>query len=83
MQSSLRIEMYQGKVQLIFLGVLKHQKVIVAYLVVLKHQESCGLCLWRLNHIRHVTTDEFTVRKRLKQNVAHVYSEKLKEPKLN
>ena len=34
--------MYQGKVQLIYLGVLKHQKAIATYLEVLKHQENCG-----------------------------------------
>ena len=79
MQSFLRIEMFEGKVQLIYLGVLKHQKAIVTYLEVLKHQENCSWCFWRLNHIENVTMDEFTGRKRLKQNIAHVYTGKLEE----
>ena len=69
-QYFLRIEMHQvGSCQL---GLLKHQKAIVTYLEVLKHQENCGWCFWRLNHIENVTRDEFTGRKRFKQNIVHV-----------
>ena len=80
-QYFLRIEMHQvGSCQL---GLLKHQKAIVTYLEVLKHQESCGCCFWRLSHIENVRRDEYTSRKRLKQNIAHVYGGNLKKPKFS
>ena len=78
-QYFLRIEMHQvGSCQL---GLLKHQKAIVTYLEVLKHQESCGCCFWRLSHIENIRRDEYTGRKRLKRNIAHVYRGNLKKPK--
>ena len=80
-QYFLRIEMHQ--VESCQLGLLKHLKAIVTYLEVLKHQESCGCCFWRLSHIENVRRDEYTGRKRLKQNIAHVYGGNLKKPKFS
>ena len=78
-QYFLRIEMHQvGSCQL---GLLKHLKAIVTYLEVLKHQESCGCCFWRLSHIENIRRDEYTGRKRLKRNIAHVYRKNMKKPK--
>ena len=78
-QYFLRIEMHQvGSCQL---GSLKHEKALVTYLEVLKHQESCGCCFWRLSHIENIRRDEYTGRKRLKRNIAHVYRGNLKKPK--
>ena len=62
------------------LRAFKAPKSYLTYLEVLKHQESCDCSFLRLSHIENVTRDEYTGRKRLKQNIAHVYRGNLKKP---